>query len=60
LAGKLVEGTGWVAEKVGKAVEKIGQEIDKLGKVMDAKKHLTVTQPTQPPVQPTGKTDSQR
>jgi hypothetical protein len=34
LAGKLLEGTGWVAEEVGKAIEKIGQEIDKLGKVI--------------------------
>jgi len=34
LAGKLVEGTGWVAEEVGKAIEKIGQEIDKLGKLL--------------------------
>jgi hypothetical protein len=34
LAGKLVEGTGWVAEEVGKAVEKIGQEIEKLGKLL--------------------------
>ncbi|MBL7188989.1 MAG: hypothetical protein ISS70_21895 [Phycisphaerae bacterium] len=34
LAGKLVEGTGWVAEEVGKAIEKIGQEVDKLGKLL--------------------------
>jgi hypothetical protein len=34
LAGKLVEGTGWVAEEVGKAIDKIGQEIDKLGKLL--------------------------
>jgi hypothetical protein len=46
LAGKFVDGTGWVAEEVGKAIDKVGQEIDKLGKVMNAKKPLTVTQPT--------------
>ena len=34
LAGKLVEGTGWVAEEVGKAIDKIGQEIVKLGKLL--------------------------
>jgi hypothetical protein len=34
LAGKLVEGTGWVTEEIGRAIEKIGQEIDKLGKLL--------------------------
>lgn len=37
LAGKLVEGGGWVAEEVGKAIEDIGKEIDKLGKVIEPK-----------------------
>lgn len=31
LAGKLIEGTGWVPEEVGKGIQSVGNEIDKLG-----------------------------
>lgn len=32
LAGKLIEGTGWVPEEVGKGLQSVGNEIDKFGK----------------------------
>jgi len=38
LAGKLIEGIGWVPEEVGKAIEYIGTEIDKLGKMLEPTK----------------------
>lgn len=31
LAGKLIEGTGWVPAEVGKGLESVGNEIEKLG-----------------------------
>lgn len=60
LAGKLVEGTGWVAEEVGKVIEKIGLEVDKLGKVVEPKKPQAAAQPAQPFAKPTEKTTSQK
>lgn len=32
LAGKLIEGTGWVPAEVGKGIENVGEEIEKFGK----------------------------
>ncbi|HJT22647.1 MAG TPA: hypothetical protein VJ746_19395 [Nitrospira sp.] len=32
LAGKLIEGTGWVSAEVGKGIENVGDEIEKFGK----------------------------
>jgi hypothetical protein len=34
LAGKLIEGAGWVPAEVGKGLEAIGKEIEKLGKAI--------------------------
>ena len=34
IAGKLMEGVGWAADKVAKAIEYLGREIDKLGKAV--------------------------
>lgn len=38
LAGKLVEGTGWVPAEVGKGIEAVGNEIEKLGKKIEPMK----------------------
>lgn len=38
LAGKLIEGTGWITEEVGKAIDKIGEEIMKLGRMLEPAK----------------------
>jgi hypothetical protein len=38
IAGKLIEGTGWVPEEVGKGITAIGSEISKLGKKIEPKK----------------------
>jgi hypothetical protein len=38
LAGKLIEGFGWVPEEVGKGLDATGQEIDKLGKMLETPK----------------------
>ncbi len=32
LAGKMIEGTGWVPAEVGKGIETVGEEIEKFGK----------------------------
>ena len=32
VAGKLIEGTGWVPEEVGKGFEAVGREVEKFGK----------------------------
>lgn len=37
LSGKMIEGTGWVAEKVGKAMEYIATESEKLSKKVEPK-----------------------
>jgi len=34
VAGKLIEGAGWVADEVGKAIEYLGRKIDMLGKTV--------------------------
>jgi len=38
LAGKLIEGLGWVPEEVGKGFDATGQEIDNLGKMLETPK----------------------
>jgi hypothetical protein len=38
VAGKLIEGVGWVPEEVGKGITAIGSEISKLGKKIEPKK----------------------
>lgn len=38
VAGKLIEGAGWVPEEVGKAIKAIGKEIEKLGKMVEPAK----------------------
>jgi len=38
LAGKLIEGLGWVPEEVGKGLDATGKEIDKLGKMLETPK----------------------
>ena len=38
VAGKLIEGVGWVADDVGKAIKAIGEEIEKLGKMVEPAK----------------------
>jgi len=38
VAGKLIEGAGWVPEEVGKGITAIGTEISKLGKKIESKK----------------------
>jgi hypothetical protein len=38
VAGKLIEGAGWVPEEVGKGITAIGSEISKLGKKIGPKK----------------------
>lgn len=38
LSGKMIEGTGWVAEKVGKAMQYIADESEKLSKKVEPKK----------------------
>jgi hypothetical protein len=38
VAGKLIEGAGWVPEEVGKSITAIGSEISKLGKKIEPKK----------------------
>jgi len=38
LAGKLIEGAGWVPAEVGKGLESIGKEIEKLGKAIEPAK----------------------
>ncbi len=38
LAGKLIEGTGWVPVEVGKGLEAMGKEIEKLGKATEPAK----------------------
>ncbi len=38
IAGKLIEGIGWVPEEVGKGITAIGSEISKLGKKIEPKK----------------------
>jgi hypothetical protein len=35
LAGKLIEGTGWVPAEVGKGIEDVGEEIEKFGKKVE-------------------------
>jgi hypothetical protein len=35
VAGKLIQGTGWVPAEVGKAIQGIGREIEKLGKKVE-------------------------
>ena len=39
VAGKLVEGTGWIGKEVGVLIEKIGEEIQKLGRLVEPGKH---------------------
>jgi len=48
VAGKLIEGGGWIGEEAGKIIEKIGVEIKKLGKMLEPKKHEVATQPVTP------------
>lgn len=38
VAGKLIEGGGWIGEEAGKIIEKIGVEIEKLGKMLEPTK----------------------
>jgi hypothetical protein len=38
IAGKLIEGTGWVSKEVGEIIEKLGVEIQKLGRLVEPKK----------------------
>lgn len=40
VAGKLIEGVGWVVAEVGKVIDDIGKEIEKLGKVIEPKKKM--------------------
>ena len=44
VAGKLIEGTGWVASGVGKAIDEIGKEIAKLGRMVEPAKREHQTQ----------------
>ena len=44
IAGKLVEGTGWIGKEVGVLIEKIGEEIQKLGRVVEPGKHKPKTE----------------
>lgn len=45
IAGKLVEGTGWIGKEVGVLIEKIGEEIQKLGRLVEPGKHEQKTKP---------------
>jgi hypothetical protein len=38
VAGKLIEGTGWVPDEVGKGIEFIGKEVEKFGKQVEPPK----------------------
>ncbi len=38
LAGKLIEGTGWVPAEVGKGIEDVGEKIEKFGKKVEPTK----------------------
>jgi len=38
VAGKLIEGSGWIGELAGKIIEKIGIEIEKLGRILEPTK----------------------
>ena len=38
VAGKLIEGGGWIGEEAGKIIEKIGVDIEKLGKMLEPTK----------------------
>lgn len=38
LAGKLIEGTGWVPAEVSKGIENVGEEIEKFGKKVEPAK----------------------
>jgi len=55
VAGKLIEGGGWIGKEAGDIIEKIGVEIEKLGKMLEPKKHEAAVQPAKP-VKPTEKT----
>jgi len=49
VAGKLIEGGGWIGEEAGKIIEKIGVEIEKLGKMLEpTKKSNTPGSATEP------------
>jgi hypothetical protein len=45
IAGKLVEGTGWIGKEVGVLIEEIGEEIQKLGRLVEPGKHEEKTKP---------------
>jgi hypothetical protein len=38
VAGKLIEGTGWIGKEAGDIIDKIGVEIEKLGKMLEPAK----------------------
>jgi len=49
VAGKLIEGGGWVGKEAGDTIDKIGVEIEKLGKMLEpAKKSSTPGSATEP------------
>jgi len=45
VAGKLVEGVGFVPDKVGKGVTWVGTEIEKLGKLIEPHQKAPATSP---------------
>ena len=58
VAGKLIDGTGFIGKRTGDVIDKMGVEIEKLGKVLESKKHKTMAKPAEKPVKPTDKTPS--
>ena len=46
VAGKLIEGGGWIGKEAGMLIEKIGVEIEKLGKMLEPAKKSSVPAPT--------------
>ena len=49
VAGKLIEGGGWIGKEAGDLIEKIGVEIEKLGKILEpTKKSSTPGSATEP------------
>jgi len=55
VAGKLIEGTGWIGKETGDIIDKIGVEIEKLGKMLEpAKKSSSqaLTPATAPSAEP--------
>jgi hypothetical protein len=52
VAGKLINGTGFIGKETGDVIDKIGVEIEKLGKMLESKKHETMSKPAEQPVKP--------